>query len=224
VLERNDAEALRYFFLGQHYRSPVNFVLDKLPDGRIVLSGVDEAERRVDYLYATREALLAAAEGATPAAEGDSPQARVVRDAAQNVFAALDDDLNTSVALSVVAELAKVGNEIVTLAASRKKDTQTSANARSLAAAAAIAITASCGPMGLMQASAQEYFARTRARRLKVRGLDGNEIAEKVALRKLARASKDFARADTIRTELIGLGVELQDVPGGGETTWRVVI
>ena len=224
VLERNDAEALRYFFLGQHYRSPVNFVLDKLPDGRIVLSGVDEAERRVDYLYATREALLAAAEGATPAAEGDSPQARVVRDAAQNVFAALDDDLNTSVALSVVAELAKVGNEIVTLAASRKKDTQTSANARSLAAAAAIAITASCGPMGLMQASAQEYFARTRARRLKVRGLDGNEIAEKVALRKLARASKDFARADAIRTELIGLGVELQDVPGGGETTWRVVI
>jgi cysteinyl-tRNA synthetase len=224
VLERNDAEAVRYFFLGQHYRSPVNFVLDKLPEGRIVLPGIDEAERRVDYLYATREALLAAAAGATPAAEGDSPQAGVVRAAAQNVLAALDDDLNTSVALSVVAELAKVGNEIVTLAASRKKDAKEGAAARSLAAAAAIAISAACVPLGLMQASAQEFFARTRARRLRVRGLDESAIAAKVALRKLARAGRDFARADAIRAELTEIGIELQDVPGSGETTWRVTI
>jgi cysteinyl-tRNA synthetase len=36
--------------------------------------------------------------------------------------------------------------------------------------------------------------------------------------------AKDFARADAIRAELAAMGVELQDVPGGGETTWRVTV
>jgi cysteinyl-tRNA synthetase len=33
VLERNDGEALRYFLCGAHYRGPVSFDLEKLPDG-----------------------------------------------------------------------------------------------------------------------------------------------------------------------------------------------
>ncbi len=63
VLDRNDGEALRYFLLGAHYRGPVNFDVEKLADGRVVFPGVDEAERRVEYLYVTREALLVAAGG-----------------------------------------------------------------------------------------------------------------------------------------------------------------
>jgi cysteinyl-tRNA synthetase len=63
VLARNDAEALRYFLLGTHYRGPLNFDLEKRPDGRVVFPGVDEAERRVDYLYATRDALALATSG-----------------------------------------------------------------------------------------------------------------------------------------------------------------
>jgi cysteinyl-tRNA synthetase len=39
-----------------------------------------------------------------------------------------------------------------------------------------------------------------------------------------ARGEKDFAKADAIRAELTAMGVELQDVPGGGGTTWRVTI
>ena len=54
VLDRNDGEALRYLFLGAHYHAPVSFDLDKQPDGRVVFPGLDEAERRVEYLYATR--------------------------------------------------------------------------------------------------------------------------------------------------------------------------
>jgi cysteinyl-tRNA synthetase len=78
--------------------------------------------------------------------------------------------------------------------------------------------------MGLMQASAAEFFARTKARRLKVRGLDEAAIETKVRERIEARAAKDFARGDAIRAELAAMGIELQDVPGGGGTTWRVGI
>ena len=55
VLERNDPEALRYFLLGTHYRGPLSFDLEKLAtDGRVVFPGIDEAERRVEYLYDTQ--------------------------------------------------------------------------------------------------------------------------------------------------------------------------
>ena len=89
----------------------------------MVFPGIDEAERRVEYLYVTREALVAAAGGARPERRGPGGE-REDRCATrpQRVLAALDNDLNTSVALSVIAELAKVGNEIVMqVAASRRR-------------------------------------------------------------------------------------------------------
>ena len=75
-----------------------------------------------------------------------------------------------------------------------------------------------------MQATADEFFARTRARRLRIRGLDGAVIEAKVKARIDARTAKDFAKADALRAELTAMGVELQDVPGSGGTTWRVTI
>jgi cysteinyl-tRNA synthetase len=221
ILDRNDAEALRYFLLGVHYRSPVNFDIEKLADGRVVFPGLDEAERRIEYLYTTREALLAFAAGARSSAAGDRASAKTAREAPDRVLAALDDDLNTSVALSVVAELARVGNEIVQQGPKLKRDPDEHEAARALAAAAAGALDACCGPLGLMQAAADVFFARTRARRLRLRGLSALAIEAKVKERADARAAGDFARADAIRAELARDGVEPQDVPGGG-TTWRV--
>jgi cysteinyl-tRNA synthetase len=222
VLERNDAEALRYFFLGQHYRSPVNFDLEKRGDGRVVFPGLDEAEKRVEYLYTTRETLVATAAGAAAGALGDSAHAHTVREAPDRVLAALDNDMNTSIALSVVGELARAGNEIAMQVPRLKKDPPRQAAARSLGAAAIEALDACCLPMGLMQTPATAFFERTRARRLRIRGLDAAFIEARVAARNEARAARDFAQADAIRGELMALGVELQDVPGGGSTTWRI--
>src|SRR6202034_3839312 len=54
VLTRNDAEALRYFLLGTHYRGPLQFDMEKdEATGRVTFPGVDEAEGRVEYLYNT---------------------------------------------------------------------------------------------------------------------------------------------------------------------------
>jgi cysteinyl-tRNA synthetase len=224
VLDRNDGEALRYFLCGAHYRGPVSFDLEKLPDGRVVFPGIDEAERRVEYLYVTREALLAAAEGAAPSHEGPAANAVLIRQAPNRVLTALDNDLNTSVALSVIAELARVGNEIVMQIPRQKKDPAAQAVSRGLAAAAVGALAECCAPLGLMQSSSADFFARARARRLRLRGLDEAVIEAKVKARIDARGEKDFAKADAIRADLTAMGVELQDVPGGGGTTWRVTV
>jgi cysteinyl-tRNA synthetase len=228
ILDRNDGEALRYFFLGAHYHGPIEFDLEKLADGRVVFPGLDEAERRVEYLYLTREALVAA-EGAAGANGGvksetpEGPRAALFAEAPERVLASLDNDLNTSVALSIVGEVARVGNEIVQEQGRKKKDPKVLGELARLATAAIVALDACCKPLGLLQSPSDAFAARTRERRLKVRGLDAAAIEAKVKARIDARAAKDFARGDAIRAELEGLGVELKDTPGAG-TTWRIKI
>ncbi|MFI5302507.1 MAG: DALR domain-containing protein, partial [Polyangiales bacterium] len=148
--------------------------------------------------------------------------ATVVSEAYGRVLAALDKDLNTPVALSVIAELAKAANDLALQPNKLKKDPAAQARARGAAAAAVAALDACCVPMGLMLASAEEFATRTRERRLEIRGLDPAHIEAKMKERADARAAKDFARSDAIRAELTALGVELLDA--GGASTWRVVI
>jgi hypothetical protein len=75
---------------------------------------VDEAERRVDYLHATRERLTqVGAPGMTVPARLPK-ELLTVREGAEKAVsradAAIEDDLNTSVAIAEVGELAKLGH------------------------------------------------------------------------------------------------------------------
>ena len=224
VLVRNDPEALRYFLLGTHYRGPLQFDMEK-PEGgdRVVFPGVDEAERRVEYLFHTREALVAAAAGSEPAVGNVlQGQAKIIDEASVKVLAALDKDLNTPQALAVIAELAKAANEVVVQIGKLKNNKAAEDVARQLAARAIQALDGACKPLGLMQATTEEFASRTSARRLKLRGLDAHTVDSKVRARVEARAAKDFARADGLRKELDDLGIDVLD--GGDGSTWRVRI
>jgi cysteinyl-tRNA synthetase len=139
------------------------------------------------------------------------------------VLSALDNDLNTSVALGVIADLAHAGNEAVLQVQRLKKDPKAAAAARSLAAAALEALDSCCRPLGLLQTPHAEFHARSQARRLRLRGLDAAVIEAKVLERVAARAAKDFARADAIRAELTALGIEVQDDVVTGKTAWKVL-
>ena len=225
VLERNDPEGFRYFLLGTHYRGPLSFESDKAPDGRVVFAGVDEAERRVEYLYGTRDALVSASQGGEAAAgevKALKAQAKVVEEAPERVLVALDKDLNTPQALAVLAELAKAANEIVMQVPKLKNDKEAQAAARHLAGKAVQALDEACAPLGLMQASSEVFAARTKERRLRLRKLDAAAIDAKVQARGEARAAKDFARGDALRKELVEMGVEVLDGPSG--SSWKVTI
>jgi cysteinyl-tRNA synthetase len=224
VLARNDAEAFRYFLLGTHYHGPLAFDLDK-KDGRVIFPGVDEAERRVDYLYGTLELLMAAAEGeqssvALPKAV--AAHAATIEEAPERVLSALNKDLNTPVALAALGDLGKAANEVAMFVGRSKKDPAAQAGARALATRAITSLAKACAPLGLMQATPQALARRTKARRLKLRGLDEAAVEAKVQARVQARAAKDFARGDAIRAELAAMGVEVLDT--AGQTSWKVAI
>jgi cysteinyl-tRNA synthetase len=232
VYQRNDPEALRYFLLSVHYRGPIAFDTDKLDDGRVVFPGVDEAERRVDYLYQTLDRLRGLAGPSSddePADDAPADMPKELRATHQavdkqerRVREALDDDLNTTVAISVIGELAKSANELCDLVQKRKKDAKLVQAAPTVAARLIGGIMASAQRLGMLYTSPAEYVERTRERRLAIRGLTAAEVQEKITARVEARAAKDFARGDALRAELTAWGIELYDSPEG--TTWRILV
>jgi cysteinyl-tRNA synthetase len=237
VYARNDPEALRYFLLTVHYRGPLEFDTHKRDDGRVVFPGVVEAERRVDYLYATLDRLSAlsapsALAGPPDAGEGAAPElparlpkgfaalAALADGAPGRAAAALDDDLNTPVVLSIIAEVAKAANELADAAQRRGKDQDVARAAPPLARRLHAALRSSLDVLGLLQTPSPVYQARTQEQRLGLLGTTRQAIEAKLAERAAARAAKDFARGDALRKELERDGIEVADSPTG--TTFRV--
>jgi cysteinyl-tRNA synthetase len=223
VYARNDAEALRYFLLGVHYRGPIAFDTEKLDDGRVVFPGVVEAEKRVDYLYTTLGRLRMLGDGPSdeaPVPPALAPHAKLALEAGDRAKAALDDDLNSPVLLSVLADLAKSANELADVAAKKKKDVAIAKAAPGIARKMDQAITSVAARAGLLSTPLDTYTERTKAQRLRVKNISTATIDAKLKERDDARAAKDWARGDAIRAELLGLGVEIADGPTG--TTWRI--
>ena len=224
VLDCNDPEGFRWFLLGVHYRGPVQFDTEKLESGRVIFPGVDEAERRVDYMYATHARLEELVARGVTAPSKLPPEAAKLRDAVREAAeagrAGLDDDLNTPVALASLGEMARLGNELCDLAHKRRKDAAFVGAAAVAARSIQSDIDKLADELGLLQAEPDDYAERTRARRLALRGLTVEDIDAKVRARTEARKAKDFARSDELRDELAALGISLKDTPDG--TDWTI--
>jgi cysteinyl-tRNA synthetase len=213
LFTRYAPESMRYAMLTVHYRSPLNFDVT-LDDAGHVLGFplFDESEKRLEYLYETRER-LASIEPARVAATGDVPEG-IARFAGE-LGAALDDDLNMPLALAALSELLKAINELVE-GTRRKKG---SAPAPAIEAAHA-ALSTLGAELGLGLAEPRAFLRALRDKRAKARGITDADVEARIAARKAARDEKDFAKADAHRDALIAMGVELMDGPAG--TTWRI--
>ena len=226
VFARNDPEALRLFLVGVHYRGPIQFDTETLSDGRVVFPGVDEAERRVDYLYTTLERLRGLVSSAQTVPAKLPKELATARDEGERAVAradaALDDDLNTSVAIAELGEIAKYANEICDLAVRRQKDPLFQGGVAIVARGLEMAMGRITGELGVLQTHPREYRKRTTERRLRLRGLGPEDIGRRVGERVEARKAKDFARSDSIRAELEALGVSLHDGTDG--TAWTIAV
>ncbi len=243
MLERVDAEALRYFLLGTHYRSPINFEVDfNCPLCRAGLARVDveqrrcphcsteldeqqaaaavrfpaleEAQRRLEYLYQTKQRLDGhLAAGATGG--GEPVHGEEIAALGQRFDQAMDDDFNTAAALGVLADASRLANEVVD-----NKDEQPAAMVTSAVQQLRELFDTLSDVLGLLEREPEAALAALRDKGLRALGLDAAAIDDLVAERTAARRDKDFARADAIRDQLHAMGVELMDGPGG--TTWKL--
>jgi cysteinyl-tRNA synthetase len=209
----NEPEALRYMMLTAHYRAPLGIEWSLDADGQIdACPQLDEAERRVEYIYRTRQRLAAIPDARASDGGEVAPELTAY---AEDLGRALDDDLNMPVALAVTAELLKQVNELAERAKTKK-----GALPRQALEAAHAAFAVLSRVLGLGQDDPGAVLARVRARRATRLGLREREVEDKIIARKQAREARDFARADAIRDEIAALGIELMDSPDG--TTWRI--
>ena len=127
---------------------------------------------------------------------------------------AMEDDFNTAEALGYVHDLARSLNRAVNDRRFRQDPAAFAIldqGRRLLLEGGAV--------LGLLRETPEGYFSGQRKRFLEAKSLDEKEIREMIVQRAEARKSKDWARADEIRTRASSMGISFEDGPQG--TTWR---
>jgi len=183
-----DPEVVRYYLMTTHYRSPIEFSLDRLREAEVAL------KRLKNFVADAAFAGSAAASGA--GAGTGHPAVEALIGTAQAEFeAAIDDDLNTARAIAALFELAREVGRL-----------------RSEEGLGGPASTAAMGRAGMVVATLGDILGLTLA----AGGGAIPEQAEGLRLeRERARAARDWARADALRGEIQALGFAVEDHPGG---------
>ena len=179
VLKTYDGEALRYFLISSHYRSPLNYSETNIESAQSALLRLYNAIKGLNHHSVNPELIEV--------------------DYETRFNAALNDDFNTPMALSILFEIAKQIN--IERTTNPKKASALSSQLIKLG-----------NYIGILNHNADEYLKQGS-------DLSESEISKKIDQREAARNSKDFAMSDQIRDELLELGIILEDSANG--TTWR---
>ena len=181
ALEVYDGEVLRYYLNSVHYRNDFNFNEEDL----------QAAKKRLDKLYRLKKRILPG-------------KASVVNKTFKKALLdAMSDDLNISVALSVIDEMIADANE--------KLDANPKDKGLKKETLANIAFIDE-----LLGFGGKEPFSYFQI------GVDADlkeKIEKLLAKRAEAKKAKDFTTSDAIRDELTAMGIAIMDTPEG--TVWE---
>ncbi len=177
IAEKYPLQVIRFFMLSAHYRSPLNFSADLVEASK---NGLERILTAVDRLKS-----ISGTEGEVDRAVTDEMDAFV-----KKYEAAMDDDLNTADAISVIFELVKYANVNVT-EESTKATVELVLNT----------VTKLCDILGIITEKKKEIL--------------DSDIEALIEERQAARKAKNFARADEIRDQLSDMGIILEDTREG---------
>lgn len=194
-------ETLRFFLLGKHYRSPIDFTAE----------GMDEAEKAQHRVYSSlmeaRKALERASWKKTPLPAELSAEWAALPQAFE---AALDDDLNTAQALGQIFSQVRIVNRLL-----EEKNLRAAESTRDLLEAFLARARDWDAQLGLFGRDPAEFLTELRAMRAARKNLDMDRVEDLLCQRREARMQKDFTRSDALRRELLDLGVSVRDTPEG---------
>jgi cysteinyl-tRNA synthetase len=196
VLKRYHADVLRLFFLSTHYRNPIDYTENSIEGAETALHKLYSSVERCDELARDRKIVAGAR------ADLDELKKRF--------YEAMDDDLNTALALSTLFDLAKSINKTI--------DDRDESGYPSAVAAGSL-LTSLASTVGLMSQDPETFSRGEVLRQLQQFGLDEGWVQKAISDRSEARKAKDYKKADEIRAVLLEKGVAILDTPQG--TKWR---
>ncbi len=188
-----DPLAVRQFVLNGHYRSPLDF------SDAALFAALSGSKKISETVQALRRKIAAAQEG-----EIDSEVQEQLKQLKEKFEAAMNDDLNTSIALSIIFELVRLTNTLLE---------DGSATAETLGAVDELFSKLGGDVLGVVK---DDYVQNGT-----VNGVVTDKLVSVlIEQRNEAREDKDFVKADNLRDKLDEVGIVLEDKPDG--TTWRM--
>ena len=187
IFRKYDPMVVRFFLASTHYRSPIDYSTEQ----------VESAQRAYEGLAKSVDDALFVADKKSEDQEVVHREIKKIITGYEGRFlSAMEDDLNTAAAISIIFEFANFGNKLTA---------DPSASAHAL----------------WLYTNKMESFLGMLGIPLKLpegKGLEA-EIQGKIDARNSARERKDFGAADLIRDELLKKGIILEDTPLG--VRWR---
>jgi cysteinyl-tRNA synthetase len=191
----NNPDLLKLAFLHSHYRSAMNYSDEKLEEARRA------RERIMIFMNKTDRLCKENSVNAKLTPEIINRGQDVADSLSEKFKMAMDDDFNTPVALSVLFEAVKTGNDYLLDGNMSFPEKVFLVNA----VKNFILKVANVLGLSLRNAEVEEDF---RA-----------EVKRMLGLREKAREQKNFSEADRLRDALAGKGVVIEDTPEG--PVWR---
>lgn len=183
-------EPLRYFAVSSHYRMPLNYEPGIIEQSKASLERLYNCGENINFMLknATEENLF----------EDETEAVASIKSFRERFIAAMDDDLNTANAISVIFDLVKEINRALA-------EKQHSIEFLNIAKKELVDL---CDVLGLLW-------------NLDKKESDSKEIDDLVQERQEARKAKNYKRADEIREILKEKGIVIEDTPSGPK--WKRV-
>ncbi|XP_073059405.1 cysteine--tRNA ligase 2, cytoplasmic [Primulina eburnea] len=209
--------ALRYFLLGTHYRSPVNYSIFQ----------IEIASEAIFYLYQTlldcKNALLSLSDDT----QADVKTSRISAAALEGINklhtefeTKMSDDLHTPTILnSSLQEALRYMNSSVNMLKKKQSKKQQLSTMKSLVDLEE-KVKIVLDVLGLLSNSSYtEVLQQLKDKALKRALLTEEDVMHSIEERMIARENKEFSKSDQIRHDLAAKGIALMDI--GKETVWR---
>ncbi len=206
LMDKFMPEALRYFLLSNHYRSPLDFSFDALEEAEKAIKRVYSALAQVDT------ELTKTKWKKSPFPEELNAEMDTIETKWQE---GMEDDLNTAAALGQIFNAVRLAGRVL-----EDKSLRKSEGARDLWTRIVERIRSWSEALGLFGNDPVQVLVTLRDIRAARKDIDPELVQAKLDERVVARKNKDFARSDELRDELAAMGVEVQDTPTGA--TWDV--
>lgn len=188
ILSEFSGQVIRFFLLSAHYRNPVNFSKELILQAKAGMERLANSKERLVFTISHAKGQMN---------ESELELVSALENHRDRFIEAMDDDINTADAISIIFELARFSNTNVTENSSLEWAEKNLSLFNELT-----------GVLNIIKAEDADSN-------------DNEQIEKLIKDRVEAKKNKDFALADAIRDELKSMGIEIEDTRQG--TKWKKI-